>query len=61
VEKQDVTFSRFVVEIRKNRKIKSRLLLFSKVDAVKICGTTCQALKKKTEIKSINPFDTFHI
>ncbi len=49
MEKQDAAFSKSIVEIRKERKIKSGFLMFAKFGVEKISEIACQDLKKKEQ------------
>lgn len=69
MEKKDTSFSKFIVEIRKSRKIKSRFLMFVRLNAEKKSADYYQALNKKEQKRVLmftklsakkGSFDDFH-
>jgi hypothetical protein len=52
VEKKDVAFSKFIVEIRQKAKKKKRVSIFSKSAAEKISSTVCQGILKEQKQNS---------
>ena len=49
MEKQDAAFSKSVMEIRKQRKIKSRFLMFARLSSEKGSADDYHAIKKKEQ------------